>query len=92
MVAPSVMLLPSLEVRTADPAELLQVELTIEDAVKVGIVLTVRTILSETFEHDPCPVDVSVNVIAPVVVGVNVGFSAWMLSNVPPALVQVMEA
>ena len=72
------------------PIDALHCVLVITLAVSVGAELTVNVIDDTAFEQLPKPAAVKVIVIAPVVVGVNVGFNALALLKVPPVLDQVI--
>ena len=77
-------------VRVTAPTDALHCVFVIALAVRVGAALTVKVIDETALVHVPRPVAVSVTIIAPVVVGVKVGFNALALLNVPPVLVQVI--
>jgi len=87
-VGPRIISDPSLLDRITDPVAAPQVVFTIEAAETIGTWFTVNIIEETAFEQVPEPNPAAVNVIetGPVVVGVNVGFRAEELSNVPPVL------
>jgi len=64
----------TLPVKVTAPTELLHCVPVMALAVKVGIAFTVNVIEETALAHVPNPVAVRVMVMAPVVVGVKVGF------------------
>jgi hypothetical protein len=81
----------SLPVKTTEPTEALQLVFTSELTLRVGVEFTFKVIEETAVEHVPIPVAVNVIVIAPIVVGVKVGFRAFGLLKVPPVLVHVND-